>query len=180
MRPASAPLTTGIDEVAGGEPRLHVLGDEELQEVGRLLRRALGDQPAGDAAERIGRLALAAGHDREVEPADLVFAETDLVGGERALQMIDGADRKRHRGLAVAEIADRLRILEAEEAVLERLQIDELLEQLAGLLEGLAREAAVFAPQRRIERRPCRRSAPRDASSRNAAAICRRRQPRSA
>ena len=58
-----------------------------------------------------------------------------------------------HRRLAVAEIADGLRVLEAEEAVLERLQIDELLEQLAGLLEGLAGKAAVLAPQRRIEGR---------------------------
>ena len=82
--------------------------------------------------------------------------------------------------LAVAEIADRLRVLEAEEAVLERLQVDELLEQLARLLEGLAFEAAVLAAQRRLEGRPCRRRAPRDASSRNAAATCRRRRPRSA
>ena len=85
LRPASAPLTTGNDEVAGGELRLHVLRDEELQEVDGLLRRALGDQPAVDAAERIGRLALAAGHGREIEPADLVVAEAHLVGGERAL-----------------------------------------------------------------------------------------------
>ena len=44
LRPASAPLTTGIEEVAGGQPRLHVLGDEELEEVDGLLRRALGDR----------------------------------------------------------------------------------------------------------------------------------------
>src|SRR6185312_12938240 len=96
---------------------------------------------------------LAAGYDRKIEPAELVVGKTDLVGGERALGVIERRDGQDHRGLAVTEIADRLRILEAEEAVLERLQINELLEQLAGLLEGLAGEAAVFTLQRCIKGR---------------------------
>src|SRR3954470_12306818 len=67
--------------------------------------------------------------------------------------MIDRADRERHRRLAVAEIADRLRVLETQEAILEWLEIDELLEELAGFLEGVPGKAAVLATQRGIERR---------------------------
>src|SRR4029079_18159164 len=72
-----------------------------------------------------------------------------------ALQVIDRRDRERHRRLSVAEIADGLRILETEESVLERMEIDELLEQLARLLEGLAGETAILAAQRSVERRLC-------------------------
>ena len=69
-----------------------------------------------------------------------------LVGGERALRS--------HRTMLMASIIAALPspkkptacwILEAEEAGLERLQVDQLLEQLAGLQEGLALEAAVLA-----------------------------------
>ena len=77
------------------------------------------------------------------ELQDKLYAE-----GKRALLVIGGADRQRHRCLAVAEGADRLRILEAEEAILERLKIDQLLEQLPRFDEGLALEAAVLAAQR--------------------------------
>src|SRR5206468_7646962 len=122
-----------------------------FQEVDRLLRRVLGDQPAGDAPQRVCRRAFPTGHDRKIEPADLVFAQSDLVGGERALQIIDATDRERHRRLAITEIADGLRVLETEKTVLERLEIDELLEQLAGFLEGLAGKAAILAAQRRFE-----------------------------
>src|SRR6266567_7451729 len=101
-----AALDHGDEEAGGGKSGLHVLRNEELEEIGGFLRRALGNEPTRDAAERIGRLALAAGHDRKVEPADLVLGQTDLVGGERALQIVDRADGERHRGLAVAEIAD--------------------------------------------------------------------------
>ena len=52
--------------------------------------------------------------------------------------------------------------------------------QLAGLLEGLALEAAVLALQRRLEGRLAAERARRDASSRSAAATCPRRRPRSA
>src|SRR5262249_15202212 len=143
----------GNDVVAGRQARLHVLRDEVLEKVDRFLRRALGDEPAGDAAECIGRRALSARHDGKIEPTDFVLAQADLVGGKSTLKMICGADRERHRRLAVAKIADRLRVLEAEEAVLEWLEIDELLEQLARLLESLAGKAAVLAAQRRIEGR---------------------------
>src|SRR5205085_9848874 len=43
------------DEIPGRQPRLHVLRNEILQEIDCFLRRALGDEPAGDAAERIDR-----------------------------------------------------------------------------------------------------------------------------
>ena len=68
----SAPLTTGMKKpLAGGDLALRIGAREELQELGRLLRRALGHQPAVDAAERLARVALAAGDGREREPAHL-------------------------------------------------------------------------------------------------------------
>src|SRR5580692_2272602 len=60
---------------------------------------------------------------REIEPAELVVAETDLVGRQHALELVDVADGERHRRFAVAEITDRLLVLETEKAVLEGLQI---------------------------------------------------------
>src|ERR1700737_3242399 len=106
-----ATLDDGNQEVAGAEPRLHVLRYEELEEVGRLLRGPPCDEPAGDAAKGVGWLALTTGHDGKIKPADFIVAETDLVGGEHALLLIDGADGEHHRALAIAEIADRLRVL---------------------------------------------------------------------
>jgi hypothetical protein len=146
-------LVGGDQEVLGGEALLHVLRDEVLDEGHGLLRRPLGDEPAVDAAERVRRLALAAGHGREVDPGELVVADAGLVRGEDLLRVVEGRDREDHRGLAVAEMADRLLALEAQEAILERLQVDELLEELTRLLEGLALEAAVLALQRRVEGR---------------------------
>ena len=56
-----------------------------------------------------------------------------------------------HRALAVAELARRLRIGRAEEARLERLEVGQLLELLAGFDEGRVGEALALAAQRRVE-----------------------------
>ena len=70
---ASAPLhDRDIGAGRGGLFGVFLLA-EEFEEVDRLGRRGLGDEPAVDAAERVGRLALAAGNDREGQNADVVF-----------------------------------------------------------------------------------------------------------
>ena len=76
---ASAPATTGMMKSLGGQPGLHLGRDEGLDEVDCLLGRALAHDPADDPAKRIGRRSLSAGHDGELEPADLIVREAPFL-----------------------------------------------------------------------------------------------------
>ena len=130
---------------------MHRIRDEEFDEFRSLFRCALGHQPAIDAAQRIGRLALAARHNGEVEPADLVIRQARFVRRQSALGVVERGDSQNHGTLAIAESPDGLRVFVAQKALLERLQIDQLLEVLARFLEDIAFKAAVFALHGRIK-----------------------------
>src|SRR3954451_18358713 len=83
------------DEAFSGQPGLHLGRDERLDEVDRLLGRALAHDPADDPAERIGRRSRSAGHYGELEPADLIVRKALLVGRDAALLVVDDADGER-------------------------------------------------------------------------------------
>ena len=119
---------------------------EELQEVDRLGRRGLGDEEGVDAAERVGRLALAAGDGRERHDADVVLRQALAAGGASG-----PACRCSHSPIrSIAALPSPKtpvdsRVLGREIARLERLERREFAQALARLDEGRVLEAAVLA-----------------------------------
>ena len=108
------------------------------------------------AAERRARDALTAGNRREREPAE-VRADALLVRGERVHRALVPVTLELHRGLAVADQARRARRAllrrRRQEPVLERLRVEELLRQRAGLRP--ARVAEVVGDGRPSPASPC-------------------------
>ena len=109
-----------------------------MQEVDRLGRRVLADGEAVAAADAVERIARRAGHGREREPAEALahgagVARVRLDGAREPLaHELDGAVVGRLRGRGAAGTVPR----SGQEAFLERLERDQLLEVLAGLHEA--------------------------------------------
>ena len=140
----SEPLMTG--RMAPLAPPLFAISMlvRELHEVDRLGRRVLADREAVAAAELLVGRAGAAVDGREREPAHLrrLVLGVGREGGGRPLahQVHRRAAVAHRRGLAAGAVPRG-----GQEALLERLHVDQPLELLAGLDEALAVERAVLA-----------------------------------
>ena len=145
LHPRVAPLVGGDVDAFLGRLLGVLLLAEEIKEIDCLLGRGLGDEEGVDAAKRIGRLALAARHDREGEDADVFLRLTLAARRIRRLHADQPFAHELHRGLAIAEDTGRLGVFGGEVARLEWLQRRKLAQPLAGLDKGRALEPAVFA-----------------------------------
>jgi len=92
-------------EAAGGCLALKLRAREELQEIDGLCRRTPGHQPAVEAAERVGRIALACGRGREGKPAELVVSDAFLVGRVGPHAVEQEVALQHHRPFAIPKLA---------------------------------------------------------------------------
>ena len=124
-----------------GQQSLVFGAGQELDEIDRFRRRVHANSEAISTAEHIGRIAGSTFNQWEGEDAEIVadtFATFGFVG-------LDGGSPRTHQfdgRLAVAHDCGRFGIGRAEESILEWLELDQTLEQRAGLDERRIGEAA--------------------------------------